>query len=207
MQNRPPRTRLAASRPAQQVRIIGGEWKRTPLPVINAADLRPTPDRVRETVFNWLQHLCGPRWTQMRCLDLFAGSGALGFEAASRGAHQVTLVENQSVVVRQLEALKEKLHAEQIEIVRGDAILTAQRFISQQQRFDMIFLDPPYSQGWLEKVLPLCHQLLNDKGLIYAESAAALPVGEAEHAWLANWQVVRSDKAGMVFYHLLERGI
>ncbi len=141
----------------------------------------------------------------MHCLDLFAGSGALGFEAASRGAQHVTMVENQSVVVKQLEALKEKLHAGQIDIVRGDAIVTAQRYISQQQRFDMIFLDPPYSQGWLEKSLPLCHQLLNDKGLIYAESATALPVGEAEHAWLANWQVVRSDKAGMVFYHLLQR--
>ena len=203
MSNRPVHPQSPASRPAQQVRIIGGEWKRTPLPVINATHLRPTPDRVRETVFNWLHHLCGSRWPQMTCLDLFAGSGALGFEAASRGAQQVTLVENQSAVVKQLEALKDKLHAQQIHIVRGDAVLSAQRFITQQQSFDLIFLDPPYNQGWLEKTLPLCRQMLKSHGLIYAESAAALPLGDAQHGWLAGWEVVRADKAGMVFYHLL----
>ena len=77
------------NRGPQQVRIIGGVWKRTPLPVINAEGLRPTPDRVRETVFNWLNHLLDGGWQRMACLDLFAGTGALGFEAASRGAAKV----------------------------------------------------------------------------------------------------------------------
>ncbi|MEN9865119.1 MAG: rRNA ((966)-N(2))-methyltransferase RsmD [Pseudomonadota bacterium] len=203
----PPRRPTHRPTPAvaHQVRIIGGQWKRTPLPVLTSPDLRPTPDRVRETVFNWLQHLVGHQWPQIRCLDLFSGSGALGFEAASRGAKSVTLVENQSAVVKQLEALKEKLKAEHIAILRGDAVLSAQRLISQQQRFDLIFLDPPYQQGWLEKTLPLCQHLLESNGLVYAEAAAALPLGESEHAWLAGWEVVRADKAGMVFYHLLRR--
>ena len=91
------------------VRIIGGQWKRTPLPVLDAEGLRPTPDRVRETVFNWITHLIDGAWEQVACLDLFAGSGALGFEAASRGARRVVMVENSGPAVRQLEANRDKL--------------------------------------------------------------------------------------------------
>src|ERR1039458_6802673 len=89
---------------AHQVRIIGGQWKRTPLPVLDAEGLRPTPDRVRETVFNWLNHLFDGAWGQVACLDLFAGSGALGFEAASRGAARVVMIEANAAAVRQLQA-------------------------------------------------------------------------------------------------------
>ena len=106
---------------AHQVRIIGGQWKRTPLPVLDAEGLRPTPDRVRETVFNWLNHLFDGAWGQVRCLDLFAGSGALGFEAASRGAARVVMIEANAAAVRQLQATQEKLRATQVSIVRGDA--------------------------------------------------------------------------------------
>lgn len=191
-----------------QVRIIGGQWKRTPLPVLDAEGLRPTPDRVRETLFNWLNHLLEGNWNDVACLDLFAGTGALGFEAASRGAARVVMVEQNMQAIRQLEATRTKLNAVQVDIVRGDALSTAQGMTapvySENTRFDVIFLDPPYHQDWLAKMLPLCERLLSDGGLVYAESELPLDVG-APPDWLAAWKVVRADKAGMVFYHLLQR--
>lgn len=198
----------SASSPPRQVRIIGGQWKRTPLPVLDALGLRPTPDRVRETVFNWLNHLLDGNWSGVRCLDLFAGTGALGFEAASRGAATVLMVENNMAAARQLEAIKAKLKAEQVSIRRGDALATAKELALRQKdgdsRFQVIFLDPPYHQEWLARMLPVCEQLLADGGLVYAESESALD-SEAPPEWLAGWDVVRADKAGMVFYHVLQR--
>jgi 16S rRNA (guanine(966)-N(2))-methyltransferase RsmD len=197
--NKAPRTGAP-----HQVRIIGGQWKRTPLPVLDAEGLRPTPDRVRETVFNWLNHLLDGEWGKLNCLDLFAGSGVLGFEAASRGAARVTMVESNPLVVRQLQAIAQKLDAEQIDIVRGDALVVGQRLLQEHgsHSFDLIFADPPYHQAWLPKVLPLCAQLLSEKGLIYAESEMSLDEEPAPE-WLNDWEIIRSDKAGMVFFHLL----
>jgi 16S rRNA (guanine(966)-N(2))-methyltransferase RsmD len=192
------------SRPPQQVRIIGGQWKRTPLPVPTATDLRPTPDRVRETAFNWLQHLRGDSWSKCSVLDLFAGSGALGLEAASRGAGKVLLVDSVSHVVAQLEHIKTRLNAPQLTIKRADALLLAQQLIGTGQRFDLIFLDPPYAGPWLEKLLPLCHRLLQPGGLLYAEAGSALSDGDAAPLHMAGWEIVRQDQAGMVFYHILQ---
>jgi 16S rRNA (guanine966-N2)-methyltransferase len=189
---------------AHQVRIIGGQWKRTPLPVLVAEGLRPTPDRVRETVFNWLTHLLGANWEQLRCLDLFAGSGALGFEAASRGTGEVVMVEYHTPAVRQLEATKTKLHAEQVQILRADAMSAAEKLVQAGAKFDLIFLDPPYRQDWLAKILPLCEPLLASGGLLYLEAEQALEA-EALPEWLSGWQLVRADHAGSVFYHLLRR--
>lgn len=193
----------------QQVRIIGGAWKRTPLPVLDALGLRPTPDRVRETVFNWINHQLGGDWDQVDCLDLFAGSGALGFEAASRGARSVTMIDTHTPAVRQLEAIKEKLKADAVTVLRADALAVARDLPLRGKRFDLVFLDPPYQQDFLEKTLPLCRDLLKDDGLVYAESGAALPFGAAADGaaqpdWLEGWQLVRADKAGMVHYHLLK---
>ncbi len=192
-----------------QIRIIGGVWKRTPLAVLDTEGLRPTPDRVRETVFNWLNHLLDGAWQNVSCLDLFAGTGALGFEAASRGAARVLMVEANTPAVRQLEATRDKLHAEQVSIVRGDSFSTAQNLAARlgearlaDARFEVIFLDPPYHQDWLAKMLPVCGKLLAEGGLVYAESEHALG-SETPPDWLADWEVVRADKAGMVFYHLL----
>lgn len=193
----------AASRISHQVRIIGGQWKRTPLPVLDADGLRPTPDRVRETVFNWLTHLVDGNWTDLACLDLFAGTGALGFEAASRGAARVVMVESLGPAVRQLEACKDKLKADQVDIVRGDALAWLPR---AGREFDLIFIDPPYHQNWLAKILPFCEQVLAPAGLMYVESEHALEGAEAPQ-WMASWEIVRSDRAGMVFYHLLQRKI
>lgn len=192
---------------ARQVRIIGGQWKRTPLAVPDAQGLRPTPDRVRETVFNWLNHLLDSDWQSRYCLDLFAGSGALGFEAASRGAASVTMVETNSMAIRHLEATKEKLRAEQVRILRTDALSALQgvaRFASDpNQKYDVIFLDPPYHQGWLAKILPACTSVLAENGLVYVEAEEALTT-EAAPEWMQEWDVVRSDQAGQVFYHLLK---
>jgi 16S rRNA (guanine(966)-N(2))-methyltransferase RsmD len=192
----------------QQVRIIGGQWKRTQLPVLDALGLRPTPDRVRETVFNWINHQLGGDWNGVDCLDLFAGSGALGFEAASRGAQSVTMIDNFGPAVRQLEVVKDKLNAGNVELLRADALAVARDMATRGRRFDVIFLDPPYQQDFLERSLPLCADLLKDGGMVYAESGAPLPFADegegGQPDWLAGWQPVRADKAGMVCFHLLK---
>ena len=203
-----PKAKTATShaRAPQQVRIIGGQYKRTPLPVVDADGLRPTSDRVRETVFNWINHQMTGDWDRADCLDLFAGSGALGFEAASRGARSVTMVDTVGPVVRQLELIKDKLKADNVRVLRADALAVARDLIQRGQRFDVIFLDPPYQQDFLTQSLPLCAQLLNDGGLVYAESGEGLPIdveGDVPE-WLQPWQLVRADKAGMVHYHLLK---
>jgi len=205
---KPAKVPVHRAPPPQQVRIIGGAWKRTPLPVLDAQGLRPTPDRVRETVFNWINHLWDGEWAGADCLDLFAGSGALGFEAASRGARSVAMIDSHSPVVRQLEAVKSKLKADNVQLARGDAVATAQNMALRRQQFQLIFLDPPYQQDFLARTLPLCSKLLTEDGLVYAESGAPLPLEEQDGVpaadWLAPWEAIRQDKAGIVFYYLLK---
>jgi 16S rRNA (guanine(966)-N(2))-methyltransferase RsmD len=173
-----------------KVRIIGGQWRRRLLAFPELPDLRPTSDRVRETVFNWLgQDLSG-----LSCLDLFAGSGALGFEAASRGAVPVVMVDADEAVYRGLRENKEKLQATQVELIRMNAL----NFMnSDTRKFDVIFLDPPYRLALLPGLLPLLPSHLAEGGLVYAES---------QNAWTADqqWQVRRNAKAGRVHYQLLE---
>jgi 16S rRNA (guanine966-N2)-methyltransferase len=208
MPKKPAKTPVHRAPPPQQVRIIGGAWKRTPLPVLDALGLRPTPDRVRETVFNWINHQWDAQWAQRDCLDLFAGSGALGFEAASRGARSVTMIDSHSPVVAQLETIKAKLKADQVSVLRGDALAQAASLAARGQRYDLIFLDPPYQKEFLSKALPLCINLLKEGGLVYAESGAKLPFPDAGEGdcpdWLLPWTAIRADKAGIVFYHLLK---
>jgi len=174
------------------VRIIGGDWRRRILRFPDSEGLRPTPDRVRETLFNWLgQDLDGED-----CLDLFAGSGALGFEAASRGARRVVMVEKSPPVLAALRENARNLHAEsRVEIVGGDAI---QYLASTQGKFDLIFADPPYKQGWIDKLAPHLPRLLNEDGAIYVEAEYGIDS-------LGDWHTVRSGKAGEVRYHLLRR--
>jgi 16S rRNA (guanine(966)-N(2))-methyltransferase RsmD len=183
----------------RQVRIIAGEWKRTPLPVIEAHGLRPTPDRVRETVFNWLEHLQQRQWENRRYLDLFAGTGALGFEAASRGAAKVVMVESHAPACRALQATKEKLGAVQVDIYQGDA---ASRITSLNGEFDVVFLDPPYDDHLLPVFLPACKRLLTAAGLVYIESDQPFATSPLPD-WLFGWQLVRSDKAGAVHFALI----
>ncbi|WP_345812779.1 16S rRNA (guanine(966)-N(2))-methyltransferase RsmD [Paraburkholderia sp. PREW-6R] len=182
------------------IRIIGGDWKRTPLPVLDLDGLRPTPDRVRETLFNWL----GQRLDGQRCLDLFAGSGALGFEAASRGAARVVMVERNARAASQLRANQERLTARTIEIVEADGLRLAASLAPGS--FDVVFLDPPFApfgDGLLDKALALAAPLLDADGYLYVESGAALELAGNES--LAGWEIVRQGKAGAVHFHLLQR--
>ncbi|UTH75433.1 16S rRNA (guanine(966)-N(2))-methyltransferase RsmD [Chromobacterium sp. IIBBL 290-4] len=178
------------SQARNKVRIIGGEHRRRLLPFPDAEGLRPTPDRVRETLFNWLgQDLHGKS-----CLDLFAGSGALGFEAASRGARRVVMVEKSRKVYESLRDNRQLLSAAAIDVVNGDALLYLK---NGRERFDVIFLDPPYDSDLLAQALPLLAGLLADDGVVYMEARQwpeALPDG---------WDCVRQDKAGTVHYGLL----
>jgi 16S rRNA (guanine966-N2)-methyltransferase len=193
----------------RQVRIIGGAWKRALLPVLEAEGLRPTPDRVRETVFNWINHQLGGDWDNAHLLDLFAGSGALGFEAASRGAASVTMVDNHAPAARQLEANRDKLKAANVKVLRADALALVKDLAARGARFDVIFLDPPYQLGLLSQILPLCPSILNEGGMVYAETGEPLPLDQDQDQdevpdWLAGWDAVRADKAGMVYYYLLK---
>jgi len=182
---------------SHSIRIIGGDWKRTPLPVIDLDGLRPTPDRVRETLFNWL----GQRLDGQRVLDLFAGSGALGFEAASRGASRVLMVERNGRAAAQLRANQTKLGAGAIEVAEADALRLAASLAPGS--FDVVFLDPPFGEGLLGRALELAAPLVAEEGFLYVESgelldAVAIPA-------LEGWSVVRHGKAGAVHYHLLQR--
>ena len=177
------------------VRIIGGEWRRRVLRFPDAEGLRPTPDRVRETLFNWLgQDLSG-----LSCLDLFAGSGALGFEAASRGAERVVMVEQSASVAASLRANARLLGAEtRLEIVHADAVKFASSLGPDAPGFDVLFLDPPYKQGWIERVQPWLDRLVKPEGWLYVESEAAVEQ-------LGAWHVVKQDRAGQVHFHLMRR--
>ncbi len=174
-----------------RVRIIGGDWRSRLITFPDQPDLRPTPDRVRETLFNWL----GQDLTGLRCLDLFAGSGALGFEAASRGAKQVVMVERERGACAALEANRKTLNAGQVEIVRADAL----DFLRGGQGvYDVIFLDPPFAMDLWEALFVLLPQRLKAGALVYRESgdqAAAAP----------GWQVHKQGRAGKVSYQLLKR--
>ncbi|PMS21257.1 16S rRNA (guanine(966)-N(2))-methyltransferase RsmD [Trinickia dabaoshanensis] len=180
------------------VRIIGGDWKRTPLQVLDLEGLRPTPDRVRETLFNWL----GQRLDGLRCLDLFAGTGALGFEAASRGAARVLMVERNAKAARQLREIGARLSAQAVEVVEADAMRLAPGL--PPRSFDVVFLDPPFGEpGMLARALQSCVPLVAEGGYLYVESGEALDLAESES--LAGWRIARQGKAGAVHYHLLQR--
>lgn len=183
-----------AGSPAGSVRLIGGRWKRTRLAVPRIPGLRPTPDRVRETLFNWLgQELAG--W---RCLDAFAGTGALGLEAASRGASSVLMVERDRQLLQALRATVERLHArELVSLQQGDG-LAALRSVPPAS-LELVFLDPPYDSGLLQPALEAAVRALVPGGLVYAEDRHAL------RAWPAGLEAWRETRAGTVHAHLLRR--
>jgi len=187
----------AAARPAGEVRIIGGLWKRSKLPVVDKPGLRPTPDRVRETLFNWL----GQDLTGWSCVDVFAGTGALGFEAASRGAKEVTLVEQDSTLVAQLRKSREQLQAGAVLVQRGEGIaaLNARPAASA----DLVFLDPPFDANLFEPALQASARAVAPGGYIYLEAPSAW--NEEQLAPL-GLTLYRHLKAGAVHAHLLQRG-
>jgi 16S rRNA (guanine966-N2)-methyltransferase len=174
------------------VRIIGGRYRRRVLRFPDSEGLRPTPDRVRETLFNWL----GQELDGQHCLDLFAGSGALGFEAASRGAARVVMIEQAPKVLAALQENAKMLqNPPEVEIVRRDAL---QYLASTNAKFDLIFIDPPFRKGWIARLAPLLPGILNDEAAIYVEA-------EQKIESLGDWRTVRQGKAGEVHYQLMRR--
>jgi len=171
------------------VRIIGGAWRSRLIRFPEGAELRPSPDRVRETLFNWLgQDLSGKT-----CLDLFAGSGALGFESASRGAASVVLVERDVTACAALSDNVRLLEAGNVHVEKADAL----EFLQHSDRqFDVIFLDPPFRRGADAELLQAVARRLSDRGLVYLESDRLFAAAE--------WQVVKHGRAGNVQFHLLK---
>lgn len=177
-----------------RVRIIGGQWRsRIIIFPDDCSDLRPTPDRVRETVFNWL----GQDLTGKLCLDLFAGSGVMGLEAASRGASHVVMVERDVKIAKALQDNVRKLGAANLELVVTEALHFLE---TNQEHFDVIFLDPPYRLGMLPGLLSLLPRHLTREGQVYLESEESL-----QFVLESEWKIRRSGRAGKVNYGVLVR--
>lgn len=177
-----------------RIRIIGGQWRSRQLPVPDRPGLRPTPDRLRETLFNWLQDCI----QGARCLDLFAGSGALGFEAASRGAARVVLVERDPALARALDAQVNVLQAAQMQVCCSDAL----QWLNQpQELFDIIFLDPPFGTDLLSQSLELiaANAMLRAGGRVYVEA----PLNDAPSE-TDQWMQIKQTRAGKVRAVLLQ---
>ena len=198
--NRMVRTNAGSSggRPGRSfvLRIIGGEWRGRKLRFPPVLAIRPTPDRVRETVFNWLQGVT----PGSRCLDLYAGSGALGLEALSRGAQEVVFVDAEPAVVRHIAGTLHELGCDRGHVVRADA---ASYLARPATPFDVIFLDPPFAAPVLPEI---CHRVeaggwLRGGGLAYLEAPAAAGAPELP----TGWTLLRSKRAGEVGYHLARR--
>ena len=177
-----------------QLRIIAGEWRGRKLSFADVEGLRPTPDRVRETLFNWL----APIIEGARCLDPFAGSGALGLEALSRGAAEVVMLDQHPRVIKQLKANLALLNCERAIVRQTDAVQYLQQ--TPGKAFDIVFLDPPYRKN----LLAPCCDLLNQQNWL-ADGARVYLEIESENELPAlpdNWELIRNKKAGQVAYHL-----
>jgi len=188
----------------REVRIIGGQWKRSRLAVADKPGLRPTPDRVRETLFNWLASMAGagggelPGW---QCVDAFAGTGALGLEAASRGAASVLLCEQDAALVAQLQAAKTKLSAEAVRIERGNGLTALERTAAGS--LDAVFLDPPFDNVALyEPALRAAARAVKAGGAVYLEAPRRWNDEELAAAGLVGFRYL---KAGAVHAHLLRQ--
>ena len=182
--------------PSHEIRIIGGQWRRTRLKVLDKPGLRPTPDRVRETLFNWL----GQDLTAWRCVDAFAGTGVLGLEAASRGAAHVLMVEQDAVLVRDLQNNVTRLKAQMVSVQRGDAVTALARLPAGS--VDLVFLDPPFDGPWFEPALKAAARAVPVGGWVYLEAPVAWT---AEALAALGLQCERHLKAGAVHAHLLQR--
>ena len=179
-----------------KVRIIAGQWRRRQITFPTSTGCRPTHDRVRETLFNWLS----PAIAGANCLDLFAGSGALGFEALSRGAKHVTFVDHSKAVVEALKKNAVALQTDKADIICGDCL--EQLSTLTHAPFDVVFLDPPFGEGLVEQSTQVLEQnnLLSEKALIYLEVESGLPKLPVPE----NWKVLREKKTKRLVYCLLQ---
>lgn len=190
---------LPRARGTGTVRIIAGQWRRTPLNVTNLDGLRPTGNRVRETLFNWLSHFWGD-FSEIEGLDLFAGSGALGFELASRGSKKVILVEKNRNAYKALCAVRDKLHAQEIIEIRLADALSELAKINKQ--FDIIFIDPPFALNLHEKAIKEALLYLKEGGYLYIESPKEW---DAKILSDLKLDVVRQSDAGAVTFRLVSK--
>ncbi len=198
--NPPRRPSQKTSLPSSQLRIIGGQWRGRKLEFLAVDGLRPTPDRVRETLFNWIQ----PYVPGAQCLDLFSGSGALGLEALSRDAESITFVDINSVTARQLQTNLQQLKAQNAEVIQADVLQWLEtRLTDLEPRYDLVFLDPPFHKGLVEPCCQLLekHNLLSDRAIIYVETESEL----VDPGVPENWSEHRQKKAGQVSYRLYFR--
>jgi 16S rRNA (guanine(966)-N(2))-methyltransferase RsmD len=179
-----------------EVRVIGGRWKRSKLPVPDSPGLRPTPDRVRETLFNWL----GQDLTGWRCLDAFAGSGALGFEAGSRGAARVVLLERDRKAAASLQRSVDRLQATALQVVCTEAL--GWMAAAEAASFELVLLDPPFDSGLASGAMAAATRLLSPGGLIYLEAAQPVAI---ELLQAHGLMVHRRGRAGAVHFQLLCR--
>ena len=187
--------RMRKPNKTNRIRIIGGEWRSRVIEFPDAEGLRPTANRVRETLFNWL----GQTLHDKRCLDLFAGSGALGFEAASRGAAAVVMIENNGLAMQALKTNKEKLAASQCRLMLQDA----KEFLARdREQFDVVFLDPPFATGLLAPLLEQLASHLSAQGVVYVEWGQPID-GVISTIREVDWQVAKQGKAGAVHFALL----
>jgi len=199
MKKDPPKPYRKPVRPravqTHEVRIIGGQFKRTKLAVADKPGLRPTPDRVRETLFNWL----GQDLTGWRCLDAFAGTGALGFESASRGAKSAQLVENDPALVGQLKRVVEQLKMNGVQVLRGDGLAVLRQ--APPASLELVFLDPPFDSDVFDAAVQAAGQAVTANGFVYLEAPTRWTDERLQTAHLQVWRYL---KAGAVHAHLLQ---
>ncbi|MFP8968146.1 16S rRNA (guanine(966)-N(2))-methyltransferase RsmD [Pokkaliibacter sp. CJK22405] len=179
-----------------QIRLIGGQWRSRKLSFADLPGLRPTTDRVKETVFNWLMH----KVPGSHCLDAFSGSGSLGFEALSREAAWTTFIDSSNIVVKQLQANLKTLQCQDAEVIRADSI----QWLSQtaNRQFDLVFLDPPFNQGLLEPAA----SYLESRSWLTADAVIYIEYEQKLLPQLpANWQCIKEKRAGEVIFALYQR--
>lgn len=199
-QHRKPHSHSASiqrGKNAGQLRIIGGQWRGRKLSIIDADGLRPTSNRIRETLFNWL----APTINHSTCLDLFAGSGALAFEALSLGAAKAIMIEKNALAADQLKKNGEQLHTNNANIIQQDALRWLQQPTAELHSINIVFIDPPFAHGLWEQAIERLHtsKLLAPQALIYIEG----PKGQAHNVPL-QWKLRKEKTAGEVNYRLYE---
>ncbi len=192
------------------IRIIAGQWRRCQLPVLAHTGLRPSSDRVRETVFNWLNHLWGGQFVDKKIIDVFAGTGAFGLECVSRGARAVTLIDTHTpaiIAIRQILTHWEKQDPSvvQARTIAGDALNHLSQYAQAKQTFDLVFLDPPFAQGWLDKTLPLVSPLCHTDSLLYVEVEKSANLDTSSSLTQQGWECLREGTTQQVYYSMWRR--
>ena len=189
------------------IRIIAGQWRRCQLPVLAHTGLRPSSDRVRETVFNWLNHLWGGQFSEKKIIDAFAGTGAFGLECISRGARAVTLIDAHIPAINAIHQIlthweKQDPSVAQAHAIAGDALNHLSQCAQAKQTFDLVFLDPPFAQGCLDKTLPLLPPLCHADSLLYVEAEKG---ANLDALIQQGWTCLREGTTQQVYYSVWRR--